>query len=368
MSLPLVNLPTPPQRAHVRHSETIAAGTTRFQPFRYNILKKDMERRRRQVMNEGYLKPSSPKKSSSPNKSKTTKSSIFKYFKQETKKKESASCVFLLWGSENSETSNTWAVDDENDEEEKKDEKEIFDLLKKKYNKELGLLRFTHIFQRFRRLRPVTFRLICKDSKRFLAFIQPIDLDKLHKSYSEQQKKAMEAIELITDFDSNDFPDCCYQNNSGEYNHCNIDCPTLSSEPFVDSTCPFQEWYRCNDQIRWIETVPFLSCYFRNPAGAKSQKILTGSSDHRFIYHYSNISRPVNDFEFQNRYLELNGLYVETAWCPVKSLIAFLSTLFSSVIIGGIFFWGSWEIIFGAGSFIIALLMLVLTGLSRYDV
>jgi hypothetical protein len=38
------------------------------------------------------------------------------------------------------------------------------------------------------------------------------------------------------------------------------------------------------------------------------------------------------------------------------------------VVAGGKLFWGSWEVVFGAGSFIVALPMLVLTMLSYYEV
>jgi hypothetical protein len=72
--------------------------------------------------------------------------------------------------------------------------------------------------------------LICRDSdsKRFLAFAEPLDLDKFHKSYSEQQEEAAKTIDLIADFCSTDFPDFCYRDSSGEYHHCNSDCPTNS--------------------------------------------------------------------------------------------------------------------------------------------
>jgi hypothetical protein len=80
-----------------------------------------------------------------------------------------------------------------------------------------------------------------------------------------------------------------------------------------------------------------------------------------------NIGLPVNEFQPQNRYLEIGGLYVETAWCPKKCLFVFLGILLS-VVTGGKIFWGSWEITFGAGSFIVALPMLVLTVLSHYNV
>lgn len=137
----------------------------------------------------------------------------------------------------------------------------------------------------------IQFRLICRDSdsKRFLAFAEPLDLDKFHKSYSEQQEEAAKTIDLIADFCSTDFPDFCYRDSSGEYHHCNSDCPTNSPKLSGTSTCPFQEWDRCNDQIRWIKTASFLSCYFRDPPGASSQNILNGLSNHHFIHHYRQV-------------------------------------------------------------------------------
>ncbi|XP_014554781.1 hypothetical protein COCVIDRAFT_39392 [Bipolaris victoriae FI3] len=360
MSSPLVNLPSRPERACIRNSETIAVTETGFQYVRRRCLKRAKERRRQQTMQEGVLKPALSKPSELP------KDPISVYFQEEAEKKDGASCVFLLWGSENSESFKTWAVDipitDVED-----NEDEIFDLLQKKYHKQLGLSQIFLPFRKFRRLKPVTFRLICRDSERFLAFVQPIDLDGLHKSYTEQQKNAMKAIKLIAYSYSNDFPEHCYRDKDGEYNHCNVDCPTHTSEDSDDSSCPFEEWDWVNDHINWIQTAPFLSCYFRNPAGAKSQRILSGLNSHRFIHRYRSIYFPVDEFRFQNRYLELTGLYVETAWCPVKSGIAFLSILLPSIVIGGRFFWGSWEVAFGAGSFIIALPMLALAVLSRYD-
>ncbi|XP_014550299.1 hypothetical protein COCVIDRAFT_43137 [Bipolaris victoriae FI3] len=268
MLSPLVDLPSRLERARVEHSEEIAVGATGFQPAMHEVLQKP-----------SLLEPSN-----------LPKDSIFTYFQEETEKKDGASCVFLLWGSEHSESFKTWAVDVLITDVE--DEYDIFKSLKKK-------------------LKPVTFWLICRPSKRFLAFVEPLDLDSLHKSYSEQQGEAMKAIELIIDFDSTAFPHDCYRDSSGEYHHSNSDCLTNSS---------------------------------------KLSGVLT-----------------FNDFRPQNRYLELGGLYVETAWCPRKCLYAFLGILFS-VLTGGKLFWGSWEVIFGAGSFIVALPMLVLTVLSCYDV
>jgi hypothetical protein len=60
-------------------------------------------------------------------------------------------------------------------------------------------------------------------------------------------------------------------------------------------------------------------------------------------------------------------LYVETAWDPIKCLYVFLGILIC-VVAGGRLLWGSWEITFGAGSFIVALPMLVLAVLDYHQV
>lgn len=118
--------------------------------------------------------------------------------------------------------------------------------------------------------------------------MEPVDLDSLHKRYSEKLEEAWKSAKLITFFDMpDDPPDCCSRDSSGEYNHRNPDCPTNRYLEDPDyTTCPFKEIDRCSDQIHWIKTAPFLSCYFRNPAAAKSQNILDGSSNYGFTYRY----------------------------------------------------------------------------------
>ncbi|EUC41909.1 hypothetical protein COCMIDRAFT_39991 [Bipolaris oryzae ATCC 44560] len=272
MSSPLVELPSRPER--------VAVGPTGFQPVPDNEPKKAKKRKREE---------------------------------EEAEKKDGASCSFLLWGSEDSESSKTWAVDVSITNDEHEDE--IFKALKKRYHKELGLSRILHVFKRFKRLKPVTFRLICRDSKRFLAFVQPLDLDESHKRYSKTQEEVLKYIKSIAPSDiPDDPPYYCYRESSGEYYHVDSHCPNGGSDEPDVPACPFQE------------------------------------------------------LDWSRNQIQLEGLYVETAWCPIKSLVACLGILFSSVAIGRSFFWGSWEVIFGAGSFIIALLMLVLTILSRYDV
>jgi hypothetical protein len=89
---------------------------------------------------------------------------VFTYFQEETEKKDGASCVFLLWGSENSESFSTWAVDVPVTDIES--EHDIFGLLAKRYYEELGLLRKYLSFRKFNRIKPVT---VC--SHRLIAFL-----------------------------------------------------------------------------------------------------------------------------------------------------------------------------------------------------
>lgn len=148
MSSPLVHLPSRPERARVKHSDTIAVGATGFQPVLQNGLKTSKKRTRQRAMYGDLLKPSLLKPSKLP------EDPIFTYFQEETEKKDGASCVFLLWGSENSESFTTWAVDVPITDVES--EHDIFDSLAKKYYEELGLLRRCLSFRKFSRLKPVT--------------------------------------------------------------------------------------------------------------------------------------------------------------------------------------------------------------------
>jgi hypothetical protein len=69
----------------------------------------------------------------------------------------------------------------------------------------------------------------------------------------------------------------------------------------------------------------------------------------------------------QDRDEKLNGLYVETKLDRIRCVYVFLGILLC-VIAGGRLVWSTWEIVFGAGSFFVALLMLALTLLSYYEV
>ena len=173
MSSPLVHLPSRPERARVKHSEKIAVGATGFQPVLQNGPKKSKKRTRQRAMHGVLLKPS-----------KLPEDPIFTYFQEETEKKDGASCVFLLWGSENSESFTTWAVDVPITNVE--NEHDIFDSLAKRYYEELGLLRRCLSFRKFSRLKPVTVcshhLIACLPVLRFN--IVPIDLPFLKKILS----------------------------------------------------------------------------------------------------------------------------------------------------------------------------------------
>ena len=129
--------------AHVRHSKAGTGITTGHKiPVEKN-LKNSRNRGRARLSHD--ISPKPQKMSSDP---------IFAYFEEEAEKKDGASCVFLIWGSGNSESFKTWAVDVLVTDVE--NEHDIFDSLATRYYKELGLLQRCLSFRRFSRLKPVT--------------------------------------------------------------------------------------------------------------------------------------------------------------------------------------------------------------------
>lgn len=178
MSSQLVHLPSRPEEARVKHSEKIAVGTTGFQPVLQDGPKKSKKRIRQRAMHKVLLDPSLPKPSKLP------EDPVFTYFQEETEKNDGASCMFLLWGSKNSESFTTWAVDVPITDVE--NEQDIFDSLAKRYYKEFGLLRRCLSFRKFSRLKPVT---VCSHSliaclPILRLSIVPIDLPFLKKILS----------------------------------------------------------------------------------------------------------------------------------------------------------------------------------------
>jgi hypothetical protein len=96
----------------------------------------------------------------------------------------------------------------------------------------------------------------------------------------------MEIIRPITNFDSDDPGHCYRDKSSGEYEHCNGACPFNTSKDRSVLKCPFEEWEVCNDLLKWIEDEPFLSSYFRDLTGARSQNIPICFIGHCFIHKY----------------------------------------------------------------------------------
>ncbi|CAN9451614.1 unnamed protein product [Alternaria alternata] len=143
MSLLLADIPPPPQRAWVKsYTEDIAAEATRTQIASNNGRKSPRNRRPRPA-HPVLLKP--PELSGD---------NVFTHFQKEADRKDGASCVFLLWGSADSERFPTWAIDVPIAD--PKSEDEIFALLAKRYAEEIGFWRRHLTFRKFSRLKPVT--------------------------------------------------------------------------------------------------------------------------------------------------------------------------------------------------------------------
>lgn len=78
---------------------------------------------------------------------------IFAYFETETEKNGDARCVFVLWGSENSEKSTTWAIDVRISDPDA--EEVIFHELKARYYAERGVWRKYFALRDFIQVKPV---------------------------------------------------------------------------------------------------------------------------------------------------------------------------------------------------------------------
>ena len=142
---PLIDLPPRPENAHTRNSEHITTGFELSSQKTPNISKK---RRKSRVPHDTSQKPQ-----------KLPKDPVFAHFEERADKKDDASCVFLLWGSENSERFKTWAVDIETTKLESDDL--IFASMADRYDKELGFWRRWFSFRKFSGLKPVTVCIYC---------------------------------------------------------------------------------------------------------------------------------------------------------------------------------------------------------------
>lgn len=68
----------------------------------------------------------------------------------------------------------------------------------------------------------------------------------------------------------------------------------------------------------------------------------------------------------QREWRECRGLYVETCFDGLKAALSALALLII-VLVVGMMVWGSWNIVFGAGSFFVTIPILVLTVFSYSD-
>jgi hypothetical protein len=137
------DLPSRPESAHNKYTENVASEATGFQNTSYQGLKSQKNRRRPRATHDILPKPPE-----------SPKNVIFTHFQKKAEEKENVHCVFLLWGSENSEISTTWAVDVPIAD--PMNEDEVFASLAKQYATELGFLRRFLSFRKFSKLRPVT--------------------------------------------------------------------------------------------------------------------------------------------------------------------------------------------------------------------
>lgn len=204
-----------------------------------------------------------------------------------------------------------------------------------------------------------------------------LNLTQYQTRSSKALVKARSLIRKIVD-ESYDF---CSRDSSGNYTYHNEKCPTNRPEN-SENSCPFDNQDRYEDDLQWIETAPFLSCYFRNPAGAQSQTTLTGFKANKFKHYYRykqysitnaivlkwfrNIGCRNGCYQPQIRDLKLGGLYEETAWDISRFFYVFVGIVLI-VIIGGKLIWRSWDIVFGAGSFCVAVPMLFLAAITYHD-
>jgi hypothetical protein len=137
------DLPSRPPSVLLRPPKNYNSRSTGFEPAAL-----EKSRLRQRIMQDSVPKPV-PKTAEIK-----TPNALLDYFEEESYRKEDASCVFLLWGSRDSERSPTWAVDVQITDVEK--EGEIFQTLAQQYSTELGFLRRTFSLREFEKLEPVT--------------------------------------------------------------------------------------------------------------------------------------------------------------------------------------------------------------------
>jgi hypothetical protein len=141
------HLPSRPDSVLLRSSKSHASGSTGFEPAAFkNTTDSKSKLRLRMYLSVPTTVPETPE-TKTPN-------ALLDYFEEESNRKEDASCVFILWGSRDSERSPTWAVDVQITDVD--NEGEIFQTLSQRYSTEIGFLRRTFSLREFEKLEPVT--------------------------------------------------------------------------------------------------------------------------------------------------------------------------------------------------------------------
>ena len=116
--------------------------------------------------------------------------------------------------------------------------------------------------------------------------MEPLDLSGPQKDYLRRLQTAEEFADSITDFEASLHPEGCDFDEKGKYSHNNWKCPLNSPDGRVtEPICPFEEYDLCSKRLNWIKTVPFLTFYFRDPAGAQGQDLFNGFGENRYIHY-----------------------------------------------------------------------------------
>jgi hypothetical protein len=144
MSATSYKLPSRPERTFRGLPKSHVADSTGVEPAAFPNSKYLKRRIRSEIMQKSVPEPTERK----------PQNALLDYFENEAERKEYASCVFLLWGSRDSEHFPTWAVDVQITGIE--NEEIIFQKLAQRYSTERGFLRRTFSLRKFDKLEPAT--------------------------------------------------------------------------------------------------------------------------------------------------------------------------------------------------------------------
>jgi hypothetical protein len=143
MSASSYELPSRPENVLTRHLQNPVSGTTGFESATHTKRKSLKSRGRQRLPHNIVQEPTEE-----------LQNPLFAYFQEEAEGKEGANCVFLLWGSRDSESSPTCAVDVQITGLE--NEEDIFQRLAQRYSAERGSLRRYLSFREYDKIEPVT--------------------------------------------------------------------------------------------------------------------------------------------------------------------------------------------------------------------